>query len=167
MWLVAIPGELLVFSGQRPGMPLNTPKCTGQPLNTKNHPAHHVSGSRQRNPASDLQSQVTMLTSHPGPLGQSQDEELQDLMSPGPSWASGLSRKGTAGVPKSPGFKVPHENGTTGPTHAGSVWGASRGGGGSANIRRERWELAEWSSLRCGRARPTLAELLSGRASGG
>lgn len=31
-------------------------------------------------------------------------------MGPGASWASGLSRKGTAGAPKGPGFKVPHEN---------------------------------------------------------
>ena len=87
-------------------------------------------------------------------------------MGPGASWASGLSRKGTAGAPKSPGFKVPHENETTHPTHAGSVWGASRGGGGSANVRRG-GELAEWPSLRSGRARPTLAEPLSDRASGG
>lgn len=88
-------------------------------------------------------------------------------MGPGASWASGLSRKGTAGAPKGPGFKVPHENETTDPTHAVSVWGASRGGRGSANVRRERGELAEWSSPRSGRARPTLAEPLSDRASGG
>lgn len=66
-------------------------------------------------------------------------------MGPEASWARGLRRKGTAGAPKSPGFKVPHENETTDPTHAGSVWRASRGGGGSANVGRERGELAEWS----------------------
>lgn len=70
------PGEFSATSPFR-----DAPGTAAQPLLT---PGRETQIESQK--SSDLQSQVTKLTSHPRPPGQSQDEELQDLvMNPGAS----------------------------------------------------------------------------------